>query len=144
MEVNDQYNLVLKSSTYFTMINSSCSWTWFILVYPTTVLNPLLIISMAKSREINGPYGRLNLSLAVTDLLTRLFDMPLFYMVFRFIAEGKNPCLYNSVDVATFFYPFVYTSKLCKRSIAVGVIISWDCIDISYNSIARWRNRSST
>ena len=80
---------------------------------------------MGKSREMSGPYGRLNLSLAVTDLLIRLFDMALFYMVFRFIAEGNNPCLYNSVDVATFFYPFVYTSKLCKRSIAVGVIISW-------------------
>ena len=73
-----QYNLVLDNSTSFKKISSSCSWANFVLEYPTTLLNLLLIISLAKSREMNRQYGILILSLAVTDLLNGLFDMPLF------------------------------------------------------------------
>ena len=147
MEVCNQYNLALKNSTSFKMINSFCSWTCFALAYPTTLLNILLIISLAKSREMNRPYGSLILSLAVTDLLNGLFDMPLFYMMFRFIAEGKDPCVFASVAMPCFvaasfesfvivtliaieryiyiFHPFMYTSKLSKRNVAMGVIGSW-------------------
>ena len=145
--VCDQYGLALHNSTSFKKISSSCSWANFVLAYPTTLLNLLLIISLAKSREMNKQYGILILSLAVTDLLIGLFDMPLFYIVFRFMAEGKDPCLFaniampccaaasfESLVIATLiaveryiyiFHPFVYTSKLSKRNVAISVTVSW-------------------
>ena len=142
-----QYNLVLHNSTSFKKINYSCSWANFVLAYPTSLLNLLLVISLAKSREMNRQYGLLILHLAVTDLFNGLLDMPLFYMVFRFIAEGKDPCLFANVAMPCFvaasfesfvivtliaieryiyiFHPFIYTSKLSKRNVAIGVIGSW-------------------
>ena len=142
-----QYDLVLYNSTSFKQINSSCSWTNFALAYPTTVLNLSLVISLVKSREMNKPCGLLILNLAVTDLLNGLFDMPLFYMVFRFIAEGKDPCLFANVVMPCFvaasfqsfvivtliaieryisvLHPFVYVSKLSKRIVAICTTVSW-------------------
>ena len=142
-----QYNLVLHNSTSFKKINYSCSWANFVFAYPTSLLNLLLVILLVKSREMNRQYGILILCLAVTDLLNGLFDMPLFYMVFRFIAEGKDPCVFASVAMPCFvaasfesfvivtliaveryiyiFHPFMYNSKLSKRNVAIGVIGSW-------------------
>ena len=96
---------------------------------------------------MNKPCGLLILNLAVTDLLNGLFDMPLFYMVFRFIAEGKDPCVFASVAMPCFvaasfesfvivtliaieryisvLHPFMYVSKVSKRNVAICVIISW-------------------
>ena len=145
--VCNQYSFVLHNSTSFKTINSSCSWTSLILACPTTLLNLLLIISLAKSREVNKPCGLLILNLAVTDLLNGFFDMPLFYKVFRFIAEGKDPCLFVNIAMPCFvaasfesfvtvtliaveryinvLHPFTYVSKLSKRNVAICIIISW-------------------
>ena len=142
-----QYNLVLDNSTSFKTINSSCSWTNFMLAYPTTLLNLLLIISMVKSRELDKPCGLLILNLAITDLLNGFFDMPLFYMVFRFIAEGKDPCVFVNIAMPCFvaasfqsfvvvtliaveryisvLHPFMYVSQLSKRNVAICTIVSW-------------------
>ena len=143
----NQYNFVLKNSTSFKALNSSCSWACLVLACPTTLLNLLLLISLAKSREMDKPCGLLILNLAVTDLLNGFFNMPLFYKVFRFIAEGKDPCLYISIVMPCFvaatsasfaivtliaveryisvLHPFVYVSKLSRRNVAICVAISW-------------------
>ena len=142
-----QYNFVLKNTTAFKMINSSCSWTYLVLAYPTLLLNLLLIISLVRLKEMNKPCGLLILNLAITDLLNGFFAMPLFYMVFRFIAEDKDPCLFVNIAMPCFIaatsesfiivtliaveryisilHPFVHVSKLSRRNVAICVTISW-------------------
>ena len=142
-----QYNFVLKNSTSFKIINSSCSWTCLVLACPTLLLNLLLIISLAKSRDMSKSCGLLILNLAITDLLNGLFNMPLFYTVFGFIAEGKDPCQFVNIAMPCFIaatsesfiivtliaveryisvlHPFVHVSKLSKRNVTICVAISW-------------------
>ena len=142
-----QYNLVLKNSSSFKMINSSCSWTCLVLACPTTLLNLLLIITLATARERYKPCGILILNLGVTDLLNGLFNMPIFHVVFRFIAEGKDPCLFVNISMPCYFavsfesfvivtliaveryinvfHPFMHVSKLSRRNVTICVTISW-------------------
>ena len=143
----NQYSLVLINSTSFKTINSCCSWACLALACPTFLLNLLLIISLATSRERYRPCGLLILNLAVTDLLNGVFNMPIFHVIFRFIAEGKDPCAFVSIAMPCYFavsfesfiivaliaveryinvfHPFMYVSTLSRRNVATCVIISW-------------------
>ena len=114
---------------------------------PTTVLNLLLIIALASSRDRTKPCNILLLNLAVTDLLTGLITMPLFFTVFRFIAESKGSCFlikiltpfsmllgYESLTTValvaleryiSIFHPFFHTAKFTSRNITACLGTSW-------------------
>lgn len=143
----DQYEFYYKNSTSFKTVNSSCSWANILLACPTTLSNLLLIVSLAISGERNKPCAVLILNLAVTDFLNGVINMPLYYIIFRYIAQDRDPCVYLEFSIPGFvavsfesfltviliaveryinvFHPFLYNSKLSTRNVAVYVGISW-------------------
>ena len=143
----DQYDLLQNNNSSFEAINYSCAWTNILLTCPTTVLNLSLIVALASSRERNKPCTILLLNLAITDMLAGLVNMPLYYLVFRYIAENRDPCFYAKIVVpfslavssASFltvtliaieryvkiFYPFYHVTKLTLRFVTVCVAMLW-------------------
>ena len=140
-----QYDISLQNSSY--IIASSCSWANILLACPTTVSNVLLIMALATSRDRSKPCTILLLNLAITDLITGIFSMPLFFIFFRYTAEHKSVCYYAKAVVpfalanandAFFivaliameryikvFHPFFHSSKLSSRNVAVCISVSW-------------------
>ena len=148
MKINcSQYDIFPVSSFTFKAINYSCSWTNILMACPTTVLNILLIIALATSRDRTKPCNILLLNLAVTDLLTGLISMPVFFTIFRFIAESRGSCLLIKISTPFFmfmayeslttvalvaleryisiFHPFFHTSKFTFRNITACLGTSW-------------------
>ena len=141
------YDIFLQNITLSKTTIYSCAWTNIVLVFPTTVFNLLLIIVLATSRDKTQPCTVLLLNLAITDLIAGLVHMPLYYIIFRYKAEDKDPCDYAkfvipfslAVSAASFaivtliamerytkiFHPFYYLSKLSLRNVAVCIALSW-------------------
>ena len=142
-----QYNLFLMNSSTSKTSNYSCSWTNITLAFPTTILNLSLIIALASSRFRTKPCNILLMNLAITDLIVGSMNMPLFFVFFRNVAEGKDPCSYllvlllliSSVGYESFlivtmiaveryisiFHPFFHSSKLSSRNVTICIGISW-------------------
>ena len=142
-----QYKMFLISNTTLNAINYSCTWTNIVLACPTTILNLSLITALASSRDRKKPCNILLLNLAITDLIVGFVNMPLFFVVLRFIAQGKNPCSYFAVFISfmvavtyqsfvtvtqiaveryiSIFHPFVHSSKLSSRNVTICIGTSW-------------------
>ena len=142
-----QYDLVFTNSTAFEASNISCSWANISLAFPTTILNLSLMIALTTSRDRKKPCNVLLLNLAITDLLTGLISMPGFFVIFRYMAEGKPPCVFANIILPfvmltsveslltvtciaieryiSIFHPFFHISKLSSRNVTLCIGISW-------------------
>ena len=138
---------MLKSSASFKVANQTCSWMSLFLACPTVLLNIAMIVAFMTSRNRLQPCQMLLVNLAVTDLLTGIFNMPAFFVIFRFVAEMKDPCrllepcmavliILGCVSFITIafiaferylsvFHPYSHASKLSARNVAICVTIVW-------------------
>ena len=148
-----QTNLYLVNSTTHRAINASCSWTNILLAFPTTVMNLLLLTALATSRDKRRPCNILLLNLAITDVLTGLINMPGYFLVFRFMADGKDSCNYAKIilpisfglNCASFtittliaieryikvFRPFLHSAHMTLRNVTVFIATTW-IVSISF------------
>ena len=141
------YGIRLKNETVFQDINETCSWINLILAVPTALVNASLIIALLMSSDRTKPCQLLLLNLAATDFLAGFANMPIQFVVFRFISLNKDPCNFANVTtpvgyvlgIASFitvsmiaveryisiFHPFFHLSKLSSEKTAISVVILW-------------------
>ena len=141
------YGLVLKEDNAYKMMNLACSWTNILLSLPTAVMNMSLIVALLSSSDWSKPCDLLLLNLAFTDFLAGFVNMPVQFIVFRFISQGQDPCRFANfttpvgyiLGIASIlmismiameryisvFHPFFHLAKLQPSSIAAAVIVVW-------------------
>ena len=142
-----QYNFHFVNTTSFKAINYTCSWTNITLAVPTIILNVSLIITLATSGNKSKPCTILLLNLAITDLVTGLVNMPILFVIYRYIAEGNVICsflriatpliLYSVAEsfmtvtliaierYINVFHPYFHASKLPTQNVIVCIAVSW-------------------
>ena len=141
------YGIVVKDSHSFKLMNSVCSWLNILLAVPTSAMNMSLIIVLVSSKEWSKPCFLLLLNLAITDFLAGFVNMPVQFIVFRYIGQGKDPCkfadfttpigyilgfasilmitLIASERYVSVFYPFFHMARLHPRNILAAILIVW-------------------
>ena len=141
------YGIVLKESQSFKAVNLACSWINIILALPTAVMNLSLIMALFCSKEWSKPCYLLLLNLAITDFLAGSMNMPVQFMVFRYVGTGMDPCAFANFTTpvgyilgiasilmitmiaaeryASVFYPFVHMEKLRPLTIAAAIGSVW-------------------
>ena len=141
------YGIVLKDDSTYKTVNQTCSWLNLILAFPTTIANVSLIIALLMSSDRARPCQLLILNLAATDLLAGFANMPIQFVVFRFISQQRDPCNFANITtpfgyilgIVSFitvtsiaveryvnvFHPFFHLSKLNSRNTGISVCILW-------------------
>ena len=142
-----QYNMILKNSTSFILINKTCSWINAIMTCPTVIINLSLILAIASLREWKKPCALLLLTLAITDLLNGCVNMPAFFVIYRLFGKGKFPCsiaefslpFFIALNIASLvtvtliaieryiniFHPYYHSSKISVKKVILCVCLSW-------------------
>ena len=142
-----QYDLTLKNLSSFNDNIKSCSWMNLTMALPTAAINLCMIIALVSSSERSKPVHLLLLNLAVTDVLTGLINMPAFFLIFRYLGEGKDPCDFAQFNIPLFmvlgevslitvtmiaieryisvFHPFRHISQLSRTKITICALLSW-------------------
>lgn len=141
------YGLVVKDAQSFKIMNLACSWLNIILSLPTAVMNLSLIVVLVCSNEWSKPCYLLLLNLAITDFLAGFVNMPVQFIVFRYIGQGKDPCTFANFTTpvgyilgiasilmitmvaaeryASVFYPFFHMARLRPLNIVAAVAVVW-------------------
>ena len=141
------YGIVLNDDPAYKTINAICSWLNLLLAIPTTLVNSSLIIALLTSSDRTKPCQMLILNLAVTDCLAGFANMPIQFVVFRFISQHRDPCDFANVTtpfgyilgIASFvtvtliaveryisiFHPFYHLSNLTSKKTGISILILW-------------------
>lgn len=141
------YGIVLKDENVFKSINLTCSWLNILLAFPTTLINISLVIALLTSTDRAKPCQILLLNLAITDFLAGSLNMPVQFVVFRFVSQNKDPCEFAEITtpfgytlgIASFitvtmiaieryinvFHPFFHLSKLTSQRTIICTVFLW-------------------
>lgn len=129
------------------MTNEICSWLNLLIALPTTLANSSLVIALLTSSDRTKPCQLLILNLAITDFLAGFANMPIQFVVFRFVSQSRDPCDFANVTtpfgyilgIASFatvsliaveryisiFHPFFHLSSLNSRNTGISILLLW-------------------
>ena len=146
-----QYEMTVENFQSIRATSEWCSWVILIMAVPTTLMNLTLLIAIVSSKEERKPCLILLTNLAGTDLIAGLFNMPMFFFVFRYLSEGKDPCLFAKYNIPVFlvlgcvsiitvsliaterymsiFNPYYYVIMVSHKNFLICTGLSW-CIPI--------------
>ena len=139
--------MIIQSSKSFKENNESCSWINLIMAVPTAFINLSMLIAIVSLAERRKPCELLLISLATTDVIVGFYNMPAFFLTFKYISEEKDPCFFakysypvllvlNCVSLITvsiiaweryisIFYPYYHMIKLSSRKLLICIFLSW-------------------